>query len=89
MKDLIKMGVHVPRLHLRTMLRRNMVECELTVTVINKENNRMSMRRSRYFMLQLTTEMVEATGRQLTTSERNNVLNNEKYISDYEMSDEE
>ena len=89
MRDLIKMGVCVLHLRSRTMLRRNMVECELAVTVINEENNRMLMRRCRYFMLQLATRMAEATGRQLTTSEHNNVLNNEKYLSDYEMSDEE
>ena len=62
-RDLIEVGVCVPHLRSRTMLRRNMVECELAVTVINKENNRMLMRRSRYFMLQLVTEMDEATGK--------------------------
>ena len=40
-------------------------------------------------MLQLASEMAKAIGRQLTTFEHNNVLNNEKYLSDYEMSDEE
>ena len=49
----------------------------------------MLMQRCRYFMLQLATEMAEASYRDLTVIERNNVLNNEKYLSDYYMSDEE
>lgn len=47
------------------------------------------MRMSRYFMLQLAAETTEASGRQLTENERhNNALNNEKYLFDYAMSDE-
>lgn len=49
----------------------------------------MLMRRCRYFMLQLATEMAEASQRALTSEERTKALNNEKYLSDYEMSDEE
>ncbi|KAI8570510.1 hypothetical protein RHMOL_Rhmol01G0040100 [Rhododendron molle] len=49
----------------------------------------MLIRRSRYFMFQLATEMVEPDQRVLTENERNNVLNNEKYLSDYAMSNED
>ena len=49
----------------------------------------MLMRRYRHFMLQLATEIAEASNRDLTVIERNNILNNEKYLSDYYMSDEE
>ncbi|KAF5934244.1 hypothetical protein HYC85_030415 [Camellia sinensis] len=53
------------------------------VSRIKKENNRMLMRRCRHFMLQLAIEMAKASNRDLTVTERNNVLNNEKYLSDY------
>ncbi|KAH7854460.1 hypothetical protein Vadar_014031 [Vaccinium darrowii] len=37
----------------------------------------------------LAIEMAEANGRELTENEHNNALNNEKYLSDYAMSDED
>ncbi|KAI8572778.1 hypothetical protein RHMOL_Rhmol01G0226900 [Rhododendron molle] len=37
----------------------------------------------------LAAEMVEAKQRKLTENERNNALNNEKYLSDYAMSDKD
>jgi len=40
-------------------------------------------------MLQLATEMADANGRLLTEAERNNVLNNDQFLSDYYMSDED
>ena len=40
-------------------------------------------------MLQLATEMAEASGRELIMEKRTKALNNEKYLSDYEMSDED
>ncbi|KAG5565137.1 hypothetical protein RHGRI_001135 [Rhododendron griersonianum] len=67
----------------------NKREYEAAVSRIKEENNRMLMRRSRYFMLQLATEMAEANQRELTENEHNNTLNNEKYLSDYAMSDED
>lgn len=44
---------------------------------------------SRYFELQLATQMAEASGRELREKEHNNALNNEKYLSDYAMSDKD
>ncbi|KAG5529179.1 hypothetical protein RHGRI_029759 [Rhododendron griersonianum] len=49
----------------------------------------MLLRRCRYYMLQLAREVAEANGRELTPRERSNVLANNKYLSDYDMSDEE
>ena len=42
----------------------------------------MILRRSRYHMLQLAEELAAATNRQLTSVERNNVLNYEDYLSE-------
>lgn len=71
------------------MPRTNKREYEAAMSQIKKENNQMLMRMSRYFMLQLAAETTEASGRQLTENERhNNALNNEKYLFDYAMSDE-
>ncbi|KAL7248799.1 hypothetical protein ACSBR1_011056 [Camellia fascicularis] len=71
------------------MRRRNVGDYEQAVSRIKKENNRMLLRRCRHFMLQLATEMTEASNRELTVTKRNNVLNNDKYLLDYYMSDEE
>ncbi|CAL5434947.1 unnamed protein product [Camellia sinensis] len=81
--DLRNFGALVPHRHSLTMARRNVSDYEKAVSRIKKENNRMLMRRCRHFMLQLATEMAEASNRDLTVIERNNVLNNEKYLSDY------
>ncbi|CAL5351808.1 unnamed protein product [Camellia sinensis] len=87
--DLRNFGAPVPHRRSLTMARRNVSDYEKAVSRIKKENNRMLMRRCRHFMLQLATEMAEASNRDLTVIERNNVLNNEKYLSGYYMSDEE
>ena len=87
--DLRNFGALVPHRHSLTMARRNVSDYKKIVSRIKKENNRMLMQRYRHFMLQLATEMTEASNRDLTVIERNNVLNNEKYLSDYYMSDEE
>ncbi|KAL7215652.1 hypothetical protein ACSBR1_027746 [Camellia fascicularis] len=71
------------------MVKRNVGDYEKVVSRIKNENNRTLMRRCRHFMLQLAIEMTEASNRELTVIERNNVLNNEKYLSDYYMLDEE
>ena len=42
----------------------------------------MILRRSRYHMLQLAEELAATTNRQLTSAERNNVLNYEDYLSE-------
>ena len=80
--DLVKVGApFVDRISL-TLPRRNMHQYERAVTTIQKENNLMILRRSRYHMLQLAEELAAATNRQLTPAERNNVLNYEDYLSE-------
>ncbi|KAG5515802.1 hypothetical protein RHGRI_036748 [Rhododendron griersonianum] len=73
------MGVRIPHRRSLEMPTTNKREYEAAVSRIKEENNKMLMRRSRYFMLQL----------ELMENERNNALNNEKYLSDYAMSDED
>ena len=87
--DLQNFRVRIPKRRSQTMPRRNMEEYEEAVQRIKRESNRMLMRRCRYYMLQLATEMAEASHRELTTEERTNALNNEKYLSDFEMSNED
>ena len=81
--DLCNFVAPVPHRRSLTMASRNVSDHEKAVSRIKKENNRMLMRRWRQFKLQLATEMAEASNRDLTVIERNNVLNNEKYLSDY------
>ena len=66
-----------------TLSRQNMHQYERAVTKKKKkrENNLMILRRSKYHMLQLVKELAAATNRQLTPTERNNVLNYEDYLS--------
>ncbi|KAL7224990.1 hypothetical protein ACSBR1_026300 [Camellia fascicularis] len=87
--DLLNFGAPIPHRLSLTMARRNVNDYEKVVSRIKKENNRMLMRRCRHFILQLATEMAEASNRELTVIEQNNVLNNEKYLSNYYMLDEE
>ena len=80
--DLVRIGAPlVDRVSL-TLSRQNMHQYERAVTKIKKENNLMILRRSRYHMLQLAEELATATNRQLTPTERNNVLNYEDYLSE-------
>ena len=65
-----------------TLSRKNMHQYERAVTKIKKENNLMILRRSRYHMLQLAEELAVATNRQLISTECNNVLNYEVYLSE-------
>ncbi|KAL7203039.1 hypothetical protein ACSBR1_034480 [Camellia fascicularis] len=87
--DLRNLGAPVPHRPSVSMCRRNVGDYEQAVNKIKKENNRILLQRCRHFMLQLATEMAKASNRELTVTERNNVLNNDKYLSDYYMSDEE
>ncbi|KAL7259969.1 hypothetical protein ACSBR1_005770 [Camellia fascicularis] len=87
--DLRNLRALVPHRRSLSMRRRNVGDYEQAVNRIKKENNRMLLWRCRHFMLQLTTEMAEASNRKLTMTERNNVLNNDKYLSDYYISYEE
>ena len=80
--DLVQLGAPlVDRVSL-TLSRQNMHKYERAVTKIKKENNLMILRRSEYHMLQLAEELATATNRQLTPTERNNVLNYEDYLSE-------
>ncbi|KAL7208409.1 hypothetical protein ACSBR1_030210 [Camellia fascicularis] len=87
--NLCNLGAPVPHRHSLSMPRRNVGDYEEAVSRIQKENNRMLLRRCRHFMLELATEVAEASNRELTITERNHVLHNEKYLSNYCMSDEE
>ena len=66
-----------------------MLQYEVAIKRIRDENNRMFIRRSRYYMLKLAVDQAGAMCRSLNESEVRNILNNSMYISDYEMSDEE
>ncbi|THG09076.1 hypothetical protein TEA_003549 [Camellia sinensis var. sinensis] len=71
--DLRNFGAPVPHRRSLTMARRNVSDYEKAVSRIKKENNRMLIQRCRHFMLQLATEMAEASNRDLEVIERNNV----------------
>ncbi|KAI8530669.1 hypothetical protein RHMOL_Rhmol11G0077600 [Rhododendron molle] len=71
------------------MRRKNMRDYEGAVERIRRENNRMLLRKCRYYMFQLAKEVAETSGRKLTPRERSNVLANNKYLSDYDISNEE
>lgn len=55
---------------------------------IRMENNRMLLRRSRYYMYELAKDSVSASGRELSEVEKCHLLQNPKYLSDDYMSDE-
>lgn len=59
------------------------------VEQIRFENNRMLLRRSRYYMYELAKDSVSASGRELSEAEKCHLLQNPNYISDDYMSDEE
>ena len=72
------------------MPRRNRVDYETAVKSVRKKNNRMIVRKCRYYMLQLAIDMVAiAFGRQLTTIKRSTVWSNEQYLLDEYLSDED
>ena len=84
--DLMQLGVPLVNRSSLTLPRRNLHQYECAVTKKKrkkKENNLMILRRSRYHMLQLAEELAAATNRQLTPTERNNVLNYEDYLSEW------
>nr|POF09518.1 hypothetical protein CFP56_16428 [Quercus suber] len=80
--DLVRLGAPLVDRTSLTLPRRNMHQYERAVTKIKKENNLMILHRSRYHMLQLAKELADATNRQLTPVERNNILNYEDYLSE-------
>ena len=94
--DLIAMGVRVPTRHSLDVyptrnhgmswiqFKRKVV---LAVSLIRKENNRMLVRRSRHYMYQLAQDSVRASGRELTETQEQMLLQNPKYLSDGYMSD--
>ncbi|KAI8535910.1 hypothetical protein RHMOL_Rhmol10G0212100 [Rhododendron molle] len=71
------------------MRHENKLDYDRAVKRIRRENNRMLLRKCRYYMLQLAREVAEASGRELTPREHSNMLANNKYLSDDDMSDEE
>ena len=87
--QLRELGSRTVRRIAAAMERKNRFQYENALRCIREENNRMSLRRSRYYMLKLATDQANAMSRTLTDNEVNNVLNNAAFVSDYEMSDEE
>nr|POE67516.1 hypothetical protein CFP56_36683 [Quercus suber] len=79
--DLVRLRAPLVNHICLTLPWQNMHQYERAVTKIKKENNLMILRRSRYHMLQLAEELATATNRQLTLTERNNILNYEDYLS--------
>ena len=59
------------------------------VELIREENNRMLMRRCRFYMIKLAQDSANASGRDMSFEEECSLLQNPNYISDYDMSDEE
>ena len=88
-EQLREFGAPIVRRLSLSMQRRNRAEYEVAVKRIREENNRMFIRRSRYYMLKLANNQATAMGRTLTQAEVHNVVNNPAYISDNEMSDED
>ena len=88
MNELEQLGAPKPRRFSVWMERRDMVEYEIAVKQIRKENNRMLVRRCRYYILKLAEEQAAATNRTLTEHERASVLAHELYKSDDDMPNE-
>ena len=88
-EQLRELGAPIVRRLALSMQRNNRSEYERAVKRIREENNRMFIRRTRFYILKLATNQANAMGRTLPETEINNVLNNLLYISDYEISDEE
>lgn len=80
-RDLSNLGAPIPQRRTIGMPRRTRNDYEEVVAQVRIENNNMLISRCRYFMLQLATEMAEASGRQLTMDERRHVLMNDEYLS--------
>ena len=59
------------------------------VGLIREENNRMLLRRCRFYMLKLVKDSAAASGREMTFEEECQLLQNPNYLSDEPMSDEE
>ena len=94
--DLLAMGLTVPSRE-SIALYPNPGECswsvfkrrvDVAVSLIRQENNRMLLRRSRYYMYHLAQDSVRASGRQLTKAQKRMLLQNPNYLSDDYASDE-
>ena len=73
------MRLEVPLVNCSSLtLPRQKYECAMTK--IKKEKNLMILCRSRYHMLQLAEELTAVMNRQLTPTERNNVLSYKDYL---------
>ena len=59
------------------------------VGLIREENNRMLLRRCRFYMLKLAKDSATASGREMTFEEECQLLQNPNYLSIDPMSDEE
>ena len=88
-EQLRELGAPIVRRLALSMQRNNRSEYERAVKRIREENNRMFIRRSRYYMLKLANNQATAMRQTLTQAEVHNVVNNPAYISDNEMSDED
>ena len=66
--------------------RRKVIEA---VELIIKENNRMLLRRCRFYMLKLAKDSTIASGRKMTFEKECQLLQNPHYIYDDYISDEE
>ena len=80
--DLMQLGAPLVDCISLTLSRRNMHQYKRAVAKIKNENNRMVLCRCKYLMLQLAEGLAVATNRQLTSTEHNNVLNYEDYLSE-------
>ena len=68
---------------LLTLSQQNMDQYRCVMAKIKKENNFMLLHRCKYHMLQLAEELAAVTNRQLTSAERNNILNYKDYLSEW------
>ena len=82
--DLVRLGAPLVDCVSLTLSQQNMHQYERAVTKKKRKrkNNLMILCRSKYHMLQLAEELAATTNRQLTPTERNNVLNYEDYLSE-------
>ncbi|MCD9643940.1 hypothetical protein HAX54_031832 [Datura stramonium] len=87
-RELHDLGARIPRRFSLEMQRKNKDHYEITVKQIRKENNRILVRRCRYYILKLAVEQAQITNRLLSTSERASVLAHELYHSEDEMPNE-
>lgn len=83
------MGVPIVHYHSLTMKKHRISYYELIITRIKKESNRMLIYRSRYYILRLAHKQALAVGKELISTEEQNLLFNNIYKRDDEISDKE